>query len=373
MTLNDCCAVPAVFCAVTVTGPLRPSCPAVGVHVIRLPVSDMPIGIVPERLSVGAGLPVARRSSAILAAGKPRMSESERHAPDWDPRNEEVLRDPVSAYDAMRERCPVAYSELMQWSVFRHADVARVLGRLGEVAAHERAGYAPAGYPEAPPVVRPMTIDDVVVRTVALLAMTGVAGALTWTLVPDELLGVAWIGGAIVGLVLGLVIAFARITNPIVISAYAIVEGVFVGAVSKFYESAFDGIVLQAVMGTFGVFFIMAILYKARVIRATPKFVKGVLAALVGIFALILMNFVLSLFDINTGLRDGSPLAIGFSIVIIIVAALTFILDFAQIEEGVRYGLPQRYAWACAFGILVGLIWLYLEILRLLSYLRGED
>ncbi|HZN70840.1 MAG TPA: Bax inhibitor-1/YccA family protein [Micromonosporaceae bacterium] len=247
-----------------------------------------------------------------------------------------------------------------------------VLTRLGEAAAQERAAghYAPAGYPAAPPIVRPMTVDDVVVRTVALLALTGVAGALTWALVPDSLLGVAWIGGAMVGLVLGLVITFARVTNPFVISAYAIVEGVFVGAVSKFYETAFEGIVLQAVLGTFGLFFLMAMLFKARVIRATPRFVKGVLAALVGVFALILMNFVLSLFHINTGLRDGSPLAIGFSIVIIIVASLTFILDFAQVEEAVRYGLPQRYAWNCAFGILVGLIWLYLEILRLISYFR---
>jgi uncharacterized YccA/Bax inhibitor family protein len=247
-----------------------------------------------------------------------------------------------------------------------------VLSRLGESAQQERAAgyYAPAGYPEAPPVVRPMTVDDVVVRTVALLALLGVAGGLTWTLVPDSLLGAAWIGAALVGLVLGLVIAFARVTNPAVISVYAVVEGVFVGAVSKFYESLYDGIVLQAVLGTFGLFFIMAMLFRARVIRATPKFVKGVIAALVGVFALILMNFVLSLFDINTGLRDGSPLAIGFSIVVIIIASLTFVLDFAQIEEGVRYGLPQRYAWACAFGILVGLIWLYLEILRLIGYLR---
>jgi len=249
-----------------------------------------------------------------------------------------------------------------------------VLSRLGEAAAQQRAGgYAPAGYPDAPPVVRPMTIDDVVVRTVALLAITGALGVATFALVPDELLFPALIGGALIGVVLGLVISFARITNPFIICAYAVVEGVFVGAVSKIYESAFDGIILQAAMGTFGIFFIMAMLYKARVIRATPRFVKGVIAALVGVFALILMNFVLSFFGINTHLRDGSPLAIGFSIFVILIAAFTFILDFAQIEEGVRYGLPQRFAWSCAFGILVGLIWLYLEMLRLLSYLRGDD
>jgi uncharacterized YccA/Bax inhibitor family protein len=176
-----------------------------------------------------------------------------------------------------------------------------------------------------------------------------------------------------VGLVLGLVIAFMQVTNPILIGAYAVVEGVFLGLVSEFYEYLYDGIVVQAAAGTFGIFFVMAMLYKAQVLRATPRFTKFVVGAVVGIFAVILVNLVLSLFGINTGLRDGSPLAIGFSIVIIIVASLTFILDFAQVEEGVRAGMPKRYAWACAFGILVGLIWLYLEILRLLSYLRGGD
>jgi uncharacterized YccA/Bax inhibitor family protein len=215
-----------------------------------------------------------------------------------------------------------------------------------------------------------MTIDDVVVRTVALLALTGVAAAAAWIMVPEALVLPVWIGAALVGLVLGLVIAFARVTNPLVIGAYAVVEGVFLGVVSEYFETRWDGIVLQAAIGTFGVFFLMAVLYKARVIRATPKFVRGVIAAMLGVFALMLMNWVLSMFGVNTHLRDGSPLAIGFSIVVIIIAALTFILDFQQVEDGVRYGLPRKYAWACAFGILVGLIWLYLEILRLLSYLR---
>lgn len=265
-----------------------------------------------------------------------------------------------------------------------------VLNRLGQAAERERAAaFAPAGpygqpgvgqpypmgqaYPAAPPTVAPMTIDDVVVRTVALLGLTGLSGALAWVLVPDALALPIWIGAAMVGLVLGLVISFAQITNPLVIGAYAVVEGVFLGMVSEFFESRWDGIVLQAAIGTFGVFFLMAMLYRAKVIRATPKFVRGVIAAMLGVFALMMINLVLALFGINTGLRDGSPLAIGFSLVVIVIAALTFILDFHQVEEGVRYGLPRRYAWACAFGILVGLIWLYLEILRLLSYFQGDD
>jgi uncharacterized YccA/Bax inhibitor family protein len=115
------------------------------------------------------------------------------------------------------------------------------------------------------------------------------------------------------------------------------------------------------------------VLYKARVIRATPKFVRGMIAVMAGLFAVILINFVLALFGVNTGLRDGGALAIGFSLVCIVVASLSFILSFNEVEEGVRMGLPQRYSWTAAFGILVSLIWLYLEVLRLLSYFQGDD
>jgi len=267
-----------------------------------------------------------------------------------------------------------------------------VLSRLGQAAERERAAgygaYGPAGatgygqpyptatgYPAAPPAVRPMTIDDVVVKTVTLLGITGVAAIGAWNLIPDRFLGTAWIGAAVVGLVLGLIISFSRIANPALVVTYAVVEGIFVGMVSKAYQEVlgYDGIVLQAVVATFGVFFLMAILYRARVIRATPRFTRGLIAVMGGLFAVMLINFVLSLFHFNTGLRDNGPLGYIFCIVCIVVAALSFILDFDQIEQGVRMGLPQRYSWTCAFGVLVGLVWLYLEILRLLSFLQGSS
>nr|MDT0657900.1 Bax inhibitor-1/YccA family protein [Micromonospora sp. DSM 115978] len=265
-----------------------------------------------------------------------------------------------------------------------------VLARLGQAAERERAaGYAPAGgygqpgpgqpyptadgYPAAPPTVQPMTIDDVVVKTVTLLGITGASAAAAWVLVPDALLGPAWIGAAIVGLILGLVISFSRMANPALVVAYAVVEGVFVGVISKFFESLYNGIVLQAVVATFGVFFLMAVLYKMKAIRATPKFTRGLIAAMVGVFAVMLINLVLALFGFDTGLRSGGPLAIGFSLICIVVASLSFILSFHEVEEGVRMGLPQRYSWTAAFGILVSLIWLYIEILRLLSYFQGND
>jgi uncharacterized YccA/Bax inhibitor family protein len=260
-----------------------------------------------------------------------------------------------------------------------------VLSRLGQAAERERsAGYGPgygqpyptaSGYPAAPPAVQPMTMDDVVIKTVMLLGITGVSAVAAWNLIPDALLGPAWIGAAVVGLVLGLIISFSRMANPVLVIAYAIIEGVFVGMVSKTYQEFFgyNGIVLQAVVATFGVFFLMAALYRAKIIRATPKFTRGLIAVIGGLFAVMLVNFVLSLFGFHTGIRDNGPLGYIFSLVCIVVAALSFILDFDQIEQGVRMGLPQRYSWTAAFGILVGLIWLYLEILRLLSYLQGSS
>lgn len=255
-----------------------------------------------------------------------------------------------------------------------------VLTRLTpETMTGSRSGYPQQqGYPAQPSVITPattdrMTIDDVVVRTVGLLAIVGVVGALAWMLVPDALLLPVWIGAALIGLVLGLVIAFKRITNPAVIAVYAVVEGAFVGVVSKFFESRFEGIVLQAAIGTFGLFFLMAMLYKLKVLRATPRFTKMIIGAMIGIFALYGVNFLVSIFGGNLGLFNGGAVSIIISLVIVAVASLSFVLDFAQIEEGVRAGMPKQYAWSCAFGILVGLIWLYLEILRLLGYLRGSD
>ncbi len=266
-----------------------------------------------------------------------------------------------------------------------------VLSRFGQAAVRERAaGYAQPGYPQqyqpypqqdAPgygsavtsAAAAPMTLDDVVVKTVTMLAILGGSAAAAWVLVPDALVGVAWIGAAFVGLALGMIISFSRMANPALVVAYSIVEGVFVGMVSKAFETRYEGIVLQAVVATFGVFFLMTMLYKARVIRATPKFAKIMVAIIGGLFATMMINLVLSLFGVNTHLRDGSGLAIVFSLVCIVVASLSFVLNFANIEEGVRMGLPQRYAWTAAFGIVVGLVWLYLEVLRLLSYLQGDD
>ena len=240
----------------------------------------------------------------------------------------------------------------------------------------------PQGYPPYAPAraAEPMTVDDVVVRTVAMLAVVGICGAAAWALLPDSASIGILIGAAMVGLVLGLVISLARITNPFLILTYSAVEGVFVGLISKYYADQFGGnIVLQAVVATFAVFFGMAVLYKFRIIRVTSTFRKWVVGALFGVLGLMLVNFVLAIFHVNggagLGLRGdssgrGTLLAVGFSLLCIGIAALTFALDFDVIEQGVKAGIERRYAWYAAFGIVVGLIWLYLEILRLLGYAR---
>jgi uncharacterized YccA/Bax inhibitor family protein len=248
---------------------------------------------------------------------------------------------------------------------------------FGQQAQPQVFGQPAQPYPTAegaaPPSVRPMTVDDVVTRTIGLVAMVVAAAGAVWlTTEPENGLAFA-LPAMMIGLVLGLVIAFARVTNPFVISAYALVMGVFLGAISQYFNDRFEGIVMQAVIATLGVFLLMAFLYKSGRLRATPKFIRFMTGALVGAAAVILINLLITLLTGEpTILRDGGPIAILVSLVFIVIAALSFILSFHEVEEGVRLGLPQRYAWACAFGIVVSLIWLYIEMLRLLSYFASE-
>jgi len=247
-----------------------------------------------------------------------------------------------------------------------------VLTRLGEAASAERSsiGYGPLS------TDRMMSLDDVVVRTVGLLVLTCVSAALSWNLLTTgPILAVAAIGSMLAGLVLGLVIAFKRITNPLFIALYAVVQGVLLAVVSRWFEARYPGIVIQAVLGTFGIFFVMAALYKFKVLRATPRFAKFVIGALIAFVLVSVINYIAYLFGFDTGLVDTgtdavSPLAFLFCGAGIVIGALTFILDFAEVENGIRYGLPEKYAWYCAFGLLVGLIFLYWQVLQMLSYLR---
>jgi uncharacterized YccA/Bax inhibitor family protein len=236
--------------------------------------------------------------------------------------------------------------------------------------AGQQTGY---GSPVQTGVRDVMTIDDVVVKTVTLLGLTSLVAAITWMVAPVGALYPLWITAALVGFVVGLVISFAQVTNPIVIGAYAVVEGVLLGAVSKAYEIRWPGIVASAVIATLGVFTVMAGLYKFRIIRATPRFMKVVIGIASGLAVVMLVNFVIYLISGSvTPLRDGGPIAVIFSLICIVVAALMFVVSFRQIEDGIQAGLPRKYGWLGAFGILVEIVWMYLEFLRLLSYF-SED
>jgi uncharacterized YccA/Bax inhibitor family protein len=227
---------------------------------------------------------------------------------------------------------------------------------------YNRPAYAPARY---------MTLDDVVVKTAACLGVLVGTGAVAWVFK----LGGLSILGALVGFVLALVITFRQSTSPALILTYSAAEGLFLGGISQLFNDRYSGIVMQAVIGTAAVFAGMLVVYKTGAIRVTPKFTRWLLGALIGVVALMLVNLLVGIFNHGhgLGLRDGttSPgLAIGFSLLCIGIAALTFLLDFDMIDHAIRQGAPERFAWYAAFGLVVGLVWLYLEILRLLSYLR---
>ncbi|WP_406037878.1 Bax inhibitor-1/YccA family protein [Micromonospora sp. NBC_00898] len=245
-----------------------------------------------------------------------------------------------------------------------------VLTRLDDVGRTERQVLG-VGAAEA------MTVDDVVSRTVGLLLLTGVTAAVAWVVVPQAVwLPAALAGTSLAGLVLLLVVSLKQITNPPLIAAYAVLQGLLLGVASRAFELVYPGIVVQAVVGTFGVFLGMAALYRARLIRATPRLARLVAGALIGLLAIGLVNLVAYLLTGRQGVATYSLtsqvgwLPYVFSGVAIVAGALSFILDFDLVERSVRAGLPRRYAWFCAFGLLVGLIFLYWQILRLLSYLR---
>lgn len=213
-----------------------------------------------------------------------------------------------------------------------------------------------------------MTVEDVVIRTAILLGLALATGAATWFLGLQALAFPA----ALVGLVLGLVISFKQLTNPAVIMTYAAVEGVFLGGISKVFDERYNGIVVQAIAGTISVTAVMLALYSSGKIRVTPQFTKMVIGATMGFFVLIMVNLVASFFHPGgLGLRGGG-LGLIISVVAIGLAALNLVLDFDLVVKGAQNGLPERYGWFSAFALMVTLVWLYIEILRLLANLRDR-
>jgi uncharacterized YccA/Bax inhibitor family protein len=240
--------------------------------------------------------------------------------------------------------------------------------QYGAPAQHDT--YA-APSPYAATTTRYLTMDDVVAKTGLTFLVTVLAAAATWAMPGQAAWGLA-LPAVLVAFVLGLVIAFKQIANPAATLAYGALYGVALGAISEAFNDVYPGIVMQALIGTFGVFGGMLVVYKTGAIRVTPKLTKWVLAAGIGALVLMVVNALAAWIGggDGLGLRDGGPTAILFSLVVIGIAAFFLLLDFDQADEAIRRGAPAKFAWYIAFGLLVTVIWLYIEILRLLSYFR---
>ena len=220
---------------------------------------------------------------------------------------------------------------------------------------------------QAPARERFLTVDDVVTKTAAILVLAVISGFATAYFEAYYLA----LPAAIVGFVLSLIVIFKRKISPPLIIGYSIAEGIFLGAITGIFNQWYPGIAAQAIVGTMGVFGGMLVVYKTGAIRVTPRLTKMIIGGIIGVAVLMLFNLVMGLFGVNMGLRDGGTLAIVFSIVCIALAAFSFLLDFDSIDKAIKEGAPANTAWYFAFGLMVTLVWLYLEILRLLSYMRN--
>jgi uncharacterized YccA/Bax inhibitor family protein len=256
----------------------------------------------------------------------------------------------------------------------------------GVAGATQQLGYQTEPYSTRAPqagVSRPMTIDDVVTKTGITLGVLTVVAAISYFIVGGNP-GLAMpftLVGSLGGLALVLIATFGRKQdNPAIVLNYAALEGLFLGAISWVFGNVVvaDGnagaLITQAVLGTIGVFFGMLVVYKTGAIRVTPKFTRFLVAGMIGVLVLMLGNFLLGMFGVGggegMGLRSGGPLAIVFSLVCIGLAAFSFLVDFDSADQMIRAGAPEKAAWGVALGLTVTLVWLYLEILRLLSYFQ---
>lgn len=252
-------------------------------------------------------------------------------------------------------------------------------------------------YTEYPPqqagFSRPLTIDDVVTKTGITLAVLSVSAVISYFLVSasrvvDSLGYVSYplampltAIGSIGGLVMVLIATFGRKQdNPAIVLSYSVLEGVFLGAASFLLANLLShggpAMVFQAVIGTIGVFIGMLVVYKTGAIRVTPKFTRMLVAGMFGVVLMALANLVLGMFGVGggegLGLRSGGGLAIGFSLLCIALAAFSFLVDFDAADQMIRAGAPEKAAWGIALGLTVTLVWLYIEILRLLSYFNND-
>ncbi|NBS18603.1 MAG: Bax inhibitor-1/YccA family protein [Flavobacteriia bacterium] len=216
-----------------------------------------------------------------------------------------------------------------------------------------------------------MTINGTVNKTAISLFLLVGTGYMTFTNINPGLLAVCGIGGFVVALIT----VFKKQWAPITVPLYAILEGGLLGGISYMYNHLYDGIVTNAIFLTVGILLSLLVAYRSGWIKASENFKLGIFAATGGIALVYLIHFIMGFFGSGMGIMqidNASPLSIGFSIVVVIIAALNLVLDFDFIEEGAEKGAPKYMEWYGAFGLLVTLIWLYLEILRLLAKLNSR-
>jgi uncharacterized YccA/Bax inhibitor family protein len=222
-----------------------------------------------------------------------------------------------------------------------------------------------------------MTVEDTIIKTILAFAVLLVGAAVGWTFASPLVMIVGLVGG----LVLGLVNTFKKVPSPGLIIAYAVLQGIFVGAISMIFNSMWDGIVTQAVIGTLGVIGLTLFLFLSGRFRSSPRMTKIVTVGIVGYLVYQIVNMILIVtgvtgnaqFGLSSMNIMGIPLGLIIGVVVVFLAAYSLVLDFESIQMGAQRGAPAVYAWQGAFGILVTVVWLYLEILRMLAIVRGNE
>ncbi len=219
---------------------------------------------------------------------------------------------------------------------------------------------------------QPMTYENTISKTVFLFMIVVVSAAVGWWMM-SIFPAIVWIGLA-VGFVLGLVNAFKKEPSVPLIMGYAVGQGLFLGGLSMMFNSMYDGIVTQAILGTFSVFAVTLLLFRSGKVRTSPKMNKIVMIAMLGYLVFSLLNLGLMAFGVVTnpwGLRSGW-VGVAIGVVAVLLAAYSLVMDFELIKNGVENRVPEKWGWSAAFGLMVTLIWLYVEILRILAIMRGD-
>lgn len=240
------------------------------------------------------------------------------------------------------------------------------MSRIGKMA--EEHSFANTGD-------APMTLKGTINKSLMLIGILIITASFTWNMAttnPSQA-GALMLGGMIGGLIVGLIVIFKSELAPKLAWLYAALEGLFLGGVSAKYAAIYEGIVFQAVGLTMLTLALMLLLYRYEIIKVTEKFRSTIIAATMGIVVFYVLTWILGMFGVNIpGVFDGGLMSIGISLFIVVIAALNLLLDFDMIEKGIEAKAPSYFEWYAGFSLLITLVWLYVELLRLLSYLSND-